>query len=166
MTPQPVSIDQFLRDFQHTIADAESRLQAISPQQSQTVRAAGHWTQRQILGHLIDSVANNHQRFVRAQFSDDLVFPGYQQEDWVEVQKYNDESWSELIKLWASYNRHLAHAVSVIPADIMTKARVEHNLDQIAFRAVPKDEPATLEYFIRDYVDHLQHHLRQIFSDN
>ena len=25
-----------------------------------------HWSRKQILGHLIDSAANNHQRFVRA----------------------------------------------------------------------------------------------------
>jgi len=165
MTPQPGSIEQFLKDFKLTIANAESRLREISPDQSQKVRVPGHWTQRQILGHLIDSAANNHQRFVRAQFTDDLVFPGYQQDEWVEVQSYNDEPWSELIQLWASYNRHLAHAVSVIPSDIMTKSRVEHNLDKIAFKSVPKNEPATLEYFIRDYVGHLQHHLNQIFSD-
>lgn len=54
--------------------------------------AEGQWSPKQIIGHLIDSAANNHQRFVRAQFTDDLVFPGYEQEAWVEVQHYNDES--------------------------------------------------------------------------
>jgi hypothetical protein len=166
MTPQPSRVDEFLKDFQHIIANAESRLREISPEQSQTVRVPGHWTQRQIVGHLIDSATNNHQRFVRAQFSDELVFPGYQQEEWVEVQKYNDESWPELIQLWASYNRHLIHVVSAMPADIMTKPRVVHNLDQIAWKTVPKTEPATLEYFVRDYVGHLQHHLKQIFSES
>jgi len=31
---------------------------------------------REIIGHLVDSATNNHQRFVRGQLQDDLVFPG------------------------------------------------------------------------------------------
>ena len=27
---------------------------------------------------------------------------------------------------------------------------------------MPQDEPATLEYFMSDYVDHLRHHIAQI----
>ena len=53
---------------------------------SQTPRAQDKWSPREIVGHLIDSAANNHQRFVRAQFTDDLVFSGYQQAEWVGVQ--------------------------------------------------------------------------------
>ena len=34
----------------------------------------------------------------------------------------------------------------------------------IAFRAVPENQPATLDYFMRDYVDHLEHHLKQILG--
>jgi hypothetical protein len=30
--------------------------------------APGKWSKKQIIGHLIDSATNNHQRFVRAQF--------------------------------------------------------------------------------------------------
>ena len=29
-------------------------------------------------------------------------------------------------------------------------------------QTVPADQPATLDYFMADYVDHLHHHLRQI----
>ena len=29
----------------------------------------------------------------------------------------------------------------------------------------PKEEPATLEYFMRDYVGHLRHHLDQILPE-
>jgi hypothetical protein len=37
-----------------------------------------------------------------------------------------------------------------------------HNLDEIAFCAPPTADQATLDYFMSDYVDHLEHHLRQI----
>ncbi len=158
------SYAQFLGDFRETIAGASLRLREISDEQSRRRSSPENWAPIEILGHLIDSAANNHQRFVRAQFSDDLVFPGYEQEQWVSSQKYREESWSEVIQLWSAYNLHLAHAASVIPEDVLTKARAQHSLDQIAFKLVDKNEPATLEYLIRDYVDHLKHHLEQIFN--
>jgi hypothetical protein len=154
---------EFLRDFEETIRAAAVRLQEISAEDS-AKRTNGEWSRREILGHLIDSAANNHQRFVRAQFTDDLVFPGYEQDGWVSAQKYLDESWADLVQLWSSYNLHLVHLASVIPPDILTKPREKHTLDQIALKPVPQGKPATLEYLIRDYLDHLRHHLDQIFA--
>jgi hypothetical protein len=155
---------QFLSDFRTTIVDATARLRDIPGTASRQKSAPDNWAPIEVIGHLIDSAANNHQRFVRAQFTDDLVFPGYEQNYWVSSQKYADESWPELIQLWSSYNVHLHHVASVIPESILTKPRATHNLDQIAFKLVDRSEVTTLEYFIRDYVDHLRHHLDQIFS--
>jgi hypothetical protein len=158
--------EQFLADFRETIVRARERLSGISDEQSRRGTSEDNWAPIEILGHLVDSAANNHQRFVRAQFTDDLVFPGYEQERWVSSQKYREESWSNVIQLWSSYNLHLLHVVSVIPENILTKARANHSLDQIAFNLVERNTPATLEYLIRDYVDHLRHHLDQIFALN
>lgn len=156
---------QFLAGFRETILDATARLKYLSQEESRRETSPDDWAPIEILGHLVDSAANNHQRFVRAQFTDDLVFPGYDQDGWVNVQKYRDASWSDLIQLWSSYNLHLLHLISVIPADILTKSRTKHSLDQIAFETVNSAEPATLEYFVRDYVDHMRHHLNQIFIE-
>ena len=158
------SFAQVLRDFRETILSATARLRDITPEQSRNGSSEDGWAPIEILGHLVDSAANNHQRFVRAQFTDDLVFPGYEQDQWVSGQKYRDESWPDLVQLWSSYNLHLVHVASVIPTDALTKPRAAHTLDKIAFNLVDKNEPATLEYLIRDYVDHLQHHLNQIFD--
>jgi hypothetical protein len=160
-----ISYEQFLEGFRNTIVTAKARLADISEEQSRRKISAEDWAPIEVIGHLIDSAANNHQRFVRAQVTDDLVFPGYEQNHWVCSQKYQDESWSEVIDLWSAYNLHLVHIASVIPEDVLTKARSPHTLDQIAFNHVDKTEPATLEYLIRDYVDHLRHHLNQIFAE-
>ena len=144
---------------------ATTRLRDIAPEQSRFKVADDNWSRIEILGHLVDSAANNHQRFVRAQFTDDLVFSGYEQDGWVSVQKYREESWPDLIQLWSSYNLHLLHVFSASPETTLTRPREKHNLDEIAFEHVPKTQPATLEYLIRDYVDHLRHHLNQIFSE-
>jgi hypothetical protein len=49
-----------------------------------------------------------------------------------------------------------------IPQDRLSLPRTRHNLDEIAWRTVPREQPVTLEYFIRDYVAHMKHHLAQI----
>lgn len=159
------SFDQFLNGFRETILEATSRLRNISSEASRNKPSAEDWAPIEILGHLVDSAANNHQRFVRAQFRDDMLFQGYEQNNWVNSQKYLEESWPDLIQLWSSYNLHLHHVASVMPADVLTKPRYKHNLDEISFVGVDPGEPSTIEYFIRDYVDHLQHHLDQIFGE-
>ena len=164
MTAHASSLDEFLGDFRATVLSATGRLRTISPEQSAHKSAPDKWSIKDVLGHLIDSAANNHQRFVRAQFTDDLVFPGYEQENWVNAQKYNDESWSDMIQLWSSYNLHLLHVISAIPEATLTRARIRHNLDQIALHPIDKNDPTTLDYFVRDYLVHMKHHLDQIFT--
>ncbi len=136
----------------------------MTEEESAARRAPGKWSAKEILGHLIDSAANNHQRFVRAQFTDELVFPGYEQQEWVAAQHYQQASWPSLIELWLNYNLHLLHLISHIPEAKLTTERRVHNLDRIAWQTVSRNEPVTLEYFIRDYIGHLQHHLRQIYA--
>ena len=155
------SFKEFLAEFSQTVDDTSLALLRLSVSNKTTT---GKWNRKQILGHLVDSAANNHQRFVRAQFTKHLNFPGYEQDNWVESQHYETEPWENLVQLWTSYNRHLVHLLSVMPGETLTQERVEHNLDKIAFKTVPANEPTTLEYFVRDYVDHLRHHLSQIFD--
>ena len=161
----PVSYEQFLRDFRDTVVDATTRLKNIPEEQSRRRSSPDDWAPIEILGHLVDSAANNHQRFVRAQYTDDLVFPGYDQDQWISAQKYREEPWPDVVQLWSAYNLHLVHVVAMIPEEVLTKSRSPHTLDQIAFKLVDKNEPATLEYLIRDYLVHLKHHLDQIFNE-
>jgi len=126
--------------------------------------AAEEWSSKEIIGHLIDSASNNHQRFVRAQFTDDLVFSGYDGEQWVSVQKYQTAPWSSLVTLWQQFNLHLARVIELIPDQVASAPRSHHNLNTIAFKTVPKEQPETLGHFMEDYVDHLEHHLDQITS--
>lgn len=146
------------------IATSEPMLSALTDAETAWGRAPGKWSPRQILGHLIDSASNNHQRFVRAASQDDLIFPGYDQERWVELQGYQQASWRELVALWAGFNRHLARVMTAIPEEARTRRRTRHNLHQIAWRVVPATEPVTLDYFMNDYVGHLEHHLSQILG--
>jgi hypothetical protein len=157
-----MSDDNFYITELRMIVDRESqRLLGAPPDAVERRPAKGGWSAKEILGHLIDSAAVNHQRFVRAQWQD-LVFAAYAQDDWVDAQKYQEAPWIELVALWREYNRHIARVMAAIPLEVRMTPKRLHNLHEIALKPAPKDEPATLDYLMRDYVDHLQHHLKQI----
>ena len=158
-------MDAVLEDFRQTVESSAERLRLMTEAEILRRRTPEKWSPKEIIGHLIDSAANNHQRFVRGQFQDDLLFAGYEQEQWVAAQHYREASWPLLIELWRTYNLHLLHLVSHIPAHKLKRQHQAHSLHKIAWQLVKEDEPATLEYLIRDYIAHLKHHLRQIFED-
>jgi hypothetical protein len=158
-------MNEWLEDFHGTIQSAAPRLLQISEAQSEQPRTEEHWSAKQIIGHLIDSATNNHARFVLAQTKDDLVFSGYDQNNWVEIQHYQQAAWPQLVDLWRAYNLHLLHVMAHTPADKMNNPCTQHSLQTIAFKTVNKSEPVTLEYLMKDYVVHLKHHLSQIFEN-
>lgn len=155
----------YVERLRAVVARAERLLSALPDSANSCRPAPGKWSPREIVGHLIDSASNNHQRFVRAAWQEDLVFAGYDQERWVELQGYQEADWGELIRLWAGLNRHLARVMSSVPASVRRREHRRHNLHQIAWQPVPATQPATLDYFMADYVGHLEHHLRQILGD-
>jgi hypothetical protein len=154
-----------LEEFVRTVEEASARLLSLTDTEASVPLAEGKWSAKEVIGHLVDSASNNHQRFVRAQLKEDLVFQGYAQEDWVRVQAYQDEPWPLLVNLWKFYNLHLAHVIGRAPESERLRARREHNLHEIGWAPVSKEEPATLEHLMRDYVGHLENHLRQIFGE-
>ena len=155
-------MSKYVAELLEAIHGATPILLEMSEERSRLRPAPGKWCPREVIGHLIDSASNNHQRFVRAQFQDDLVFSGYEQDAWVSVQRYRDAPWEDLIVLWRSFNLHIARVMVFVPKDERVRLRARHNLDELAWKPVPRDEPATLDYFMSDYVAHLKHHLAQI----
>jgi len=148
--------------LRRVVEDAAAEFQQADADRASRQPAPGKWSAKEIIGHLIDSASNNHARFVTGQVRDDLVFNGYDQESWVNVQRYDLADWHELVALWRAYNLHLAHVIDTAPADIRNAPRVRHNYDRVAFTQVPTSEPATLGYLMDDYVVHLEHHLAQV----
>ena len=139
--------------LQATIDDALPRLRALSDWQATHDRGAGKWVAKEILGHLIDSAANNHQRFVRARMVDPLIFPGYDQNAWVTAHGYPIRPWAELVDIWVAYNAQIAQVIS--------STSVGRGVVQCV---IGDDEAVTLEWLMQDYVQHMKHHLAQIFS--
>ena len=139
-------LEKVIDDAAHTLFD-------ISESESEKRPAPGKWSKKEIIGHLIDSASNNHQRFVRAQETSSLSLLGYTQDFWVSRQDYQSEPWKTLVALWTTYNTHLAHLIGRIPPDCSGNLCV-----------IDGGKPVTLKWLADDYITHAEHHLKQIFS--
>ncbi len=112
--------------------------------------AFGKWTMKQLIGHLCDSAANNLQRIVRLSLQESLLFPRYEQEKWVSVQRYDLRSLADLLNLFESVQGHLAHAVRFLEPRSLKHVWIDDG------RARP------VRHLGEDYIGHLQHHLDQV----
>jgi hypothetical protein len=142
-----------IEDLRRAIDEAAAQFAQLNDAEMSAPLASDKWSRKQLLGHLIDSAANNHQRFIRAQLDGPHTFPGYEQEAWVERNGYTDATWSDLVALWQAYNRHLLRVIARIPPD---------KLDVTC--TVGDNPPMTLGFIAEDYVRHLKHHLQQLLS--
>jgi hypothetical protein len=159
-------VQDYVHDLLETVNAAEPALLALGDEASGRRPAQGKWSRRETIGHLIDSASNNHRRFVVAPSVAHLAFDGYDQDEWVAAGHYQEAPWPELVALWAAFNRLLARVMASVPLDDLTRPRARHNLHELAWRPFAVDRPATLDEFMRDYVGHLQHHLRQVLGED
>ena len=144
-------MEELSRQLRDLVERAGREFVSYSDAESAKPIQSGGWSRKQVLGHLIDSASNNHQRFVRALLQDELAWPSYDQSGCVRVERYQEARWSDLIEFWASYNRFLAHVVAGIPE---SKRKTVCRIGE--------DAPMTLEEMAVDYLRHMEHHLEQI----
>lgn len=139
------------REFRAEIERLRGALLALSPALADTPWRVGGWTRKQIVGHLLDSAANNRQRFVRAAIDGQYAGPGYAQDAWVVAHGYVDDSWETLLRWWQAEHEILVTVVDRIPGE-----RLE------AMCVVGDDAPVTLRFLIEDYLRHQRHHFEQL----
>jgi len=108
------------------------------------------WSKKEIIGHLIDSATNNHQRFVRAQF-EDMPSIVYDQDKWNQHNYYQQIDKQQLIDFWTIYNRQLATLARLMPTQFWQRECKTNG-----------GQNHTLAFLLEDYVRHLEHHLRQV----
>jgi hypothetical protein len=110
------------------------------------------WCAREVVGHLIDSACNNHRRFILGQSPGLPKFDDYDGDVWVTRQQYVDESWADIVALWAAYNRHLRHVIARTPAEHLLRSAT----------APDGSGPVTVGFLMNDYVGHIRHHFEQV----
>ena len=120
---------------------------------------------KMLVGHMVDSASNNHQRMVRLQYAPRcghpmpntdmgmLTFPDYTQDNdlWIHLQDYQHEDWSELIELWRSTNLHICHVIRSVDESKLQNYWLDYEGHRV-----------TLDDMIRGYLSHLQLHVGQI----
>jgi hypothetical protein len=149
----PAPMSNAIERLRYAVRTLPGVLARFSEAESEVRPAPERWTKKEVVGHLIDSAANNHQRFVRGQLEPGRDFPRYEQEGWVRVQNYRAARWADLIDLWRAYNAHLLH--------------VAEHMSDVGRRAtcrVGGGDEVTLAWLFADYVDHLEHHLRIVLG--
>lgn len=150
MTTKPIA-----RNLRDAVNEATLWLNTISEEESAHATAPGKWSRKEIIGHLIDSASNNHQRFVRGQLSKHYHSARYTQDEWVSLQRYRDAEWSSLVTLWREFNLHLARVIESTPDDVAERHRIQ---------LFDSDEAQSLGWWMNDYVGHLKHHLGQLVT--
>lgn len=123
------------------------------------------WSKREILGHLVDSAYNNHQRFINANTQDHLIFEGYDQDEWVIRNGYQNRTTLEVVDLWLASNFHLSCMIKELPGTLLNRKTTQHHFHKMCMQLIPEGEPSSLSYLIWDYIYHMEYHLKQIIPD-
>jgi len=133
------------------VSTEPSKLAELSDATAARKPSPEKWSPKEELGHLLDSAANNHQRIVRTLFEDQPAMPGYEQQRWVQVHRYQRRDWRELIDTWTAFNRQLLVAADSVGDSDWTRTCT-----------IANSEPLTLKFVVEDYVAHMCHHLAHI----
>ena len=140
-------------------------LLSLSEEQVNVRRNSQNRTVKMLVGHLIDSASNNHQRRVRLQYAPRcghsmpntemgmLVFPDYTQDNdlWIQLLDYQHEDWQQLVTLLNLYNRHICHVIRSVDETKLNNFWIDYEGCRV-----------TLDAMIRGYVKHLNLHFGQI----
>ncbi len=115
------------------------------------------WSKKEVVGHLIDSGQTNLRRFVCGQYDSSPSKIVYDQDFWVNANRYQEIERKDVIALWRLVNLQIANVLRSMPVENYTKSC-----------DTSKGEPQlrTLEWLAIDYVKHLKHHLNQIMPSS
>lgn len=147
-------MQQICRRLHELLELLNHELPTFSAAELSAPSAPGKWSRKETLGHLIDSAANNHRRFVLALTRPEplLIIP-YDQDDWVRCSGYQFSPPVDLLALWTTYNRQLIRLIGQVPAAAHTyRCEFENGYS------------VTLGWLIEDYAMHLEHHVQQILD--
>lgn len=137
-------LDEIIELFKNDFSGLDERITSLRISQDK-------WTLKEIIGHLIDSASNNHQRFVRFQLSEVLEFPDYKNSEWITIQKHQDMKFQELLLLCYYYNKLLINII------LNTDEKCLQHKWNIIW-----DENSTFitfEKLLTHYVNHMKSHL-------
>lgn len=144
-------IEKAISRLCYIIDKVPSILREIGEEKMSLKPSPNKWSKKEVIGHLIDSATNNHQRFVRGQF-ETIPEIRYDQNKWNEYNFHQQIDSEQIILFWTIYNKQIIEIVKRIPAEnLKRQIKVGENL-------------LSIEFLIADYVEHLEHHLKQVID--
>lgn len=144
-------IEQAIIRLNFIVEKAPGLLAQINEEKISEKSTPNKWSKKEILGHLIDSATNNHQRLIRGQF-EAIPEIQYDQNQWNKYSFYQQIDSQKIISFWTIYNIQLIEIIKRIPIENFKKqVKIGQNV-------------LTLDYVINEYIVHLEHHLKQLID--
>lgn len=148
-------MEQTIHKLQGLLASGSDTIANCSQSELIDKTSPKKWSKIELLGHLVDSALNNLQRFTEIQFAEKpYQVRKYNQDELVKANNYQQANPIELAQLWLSLNRRIM-AVMGYQTDRTLNYTIE----------IDAGEFSNLRFLMTDYVDHLEHHLKQIGID-
>lgn len=137
----------------HIVNEWEQKLLSLPQDVITERRNHQNRTIKQLLGHLVDSASNNHQRMIRLQYNENLTFPDYTQDNdrWIAIQDYQHVDWKNLVQLWMAFNLHMVHLIKSIDKSKLHNSWIDFEGNKV-----------TLEDMVKGYPSHLNLHINDI----
>jgi len=148
-------ITQSIERLQFLCETIPALLNKIDEKNFTTKPSPEKWSKKEIIGHLVDSATNNHHRFVRGQF-EQIPKITYDQDKWNKHNFYQQMDSRLLIAFWTIYNKQLLALIKLIPKESL--------VNQVETGELGEKSKMSIGFLIEDYVEHLEHHLRQVVS--
>ncbi len=145
---------ELVHRLQSQVQDMPVQLRNLSSSMLQHKPNPDKWSKQEILGHLIDSALYNLMRFTRLRISPEAYqIVAYPQDQLVGANAYQDQSVEHLVNLWATLNAQIVAVWKSYQPEELEKTVINHDGQQ---------GPVT--WWMNDYLQHLEHHQRQIFG--
>jgi predicted MPP superfamily phosphohydrolase len=138
------------------VLEWEPKLLSLSEETISDHRNSQNRSIKQIIGHMIDSASNNTHRVVHLQYREmPLRFHNYatfgNNDKWIEIQNYQEESWEDLVQLWKFTHLHFSHVIQNTDPDKLKNEWIANFNEKI-----------TLQQMVEDFPRHLKLHISEI----
>ena len=146
-------VEKYIVSLEKIVESFPKKIEAIT-EEEWSFKQENKWSKKEILGHLVDSALNNLQRYIRVQYQGKPHI-AYHQNEWVAAQNWQELSVDEILTLWKSINKQIVHVWKHFP-EAKVKAVINVSKEQ------EKEEIYTFQEMLDDYIEHFNHHAKQI----
>jgi len=136
--------------LQSQLQNTLTLLRGISAEKAVFRYAAGKWSIKEVVGHLIDSERVFAYRALRFARSDQAPLAGFEQDDYVRAASFDDYPWNDLIDDFEQARKSSVSLLRHLKPEAWQR------------RGVANNNPITVRALAYIIVGHERHHLEQL----